>query len=36
MTFVLRSPNPMKVRKIKLVNATPRSVEDRGEAAAAG
>lgn len=36
MTFVRRRPNPMKVRKIKLVKATPSSVEDSGDAAAAG
>lgn len=36
MTFVRRRVNPMAVRNRKAVNATPRSVDDSGDDAAAG
>ena len=36
MTFVRRNTNPMNVRKRKAVSATPRSVDDNGDSAAAG
>lgn len=34
--FVRRTTKPMIVKKIKAVRATPRRVDERGEAAAAG
>jgi len=36
MTFVRRKPNPMRVRKMKAVNAAPIRVADKGDTAAAG
>lgn len=36
MMFVRLMTKPMKVRKTKAVTATPRRVEDKGDAAAAG
>lgn len=36
ITLVRRTTKPIKVRKMKAVRATPRSVEERGEDAAAG